>query len=136
MEGLVRLQRWTLDEKRRTLGDLERLAARLEGDLARLDREIEAEKAAVGGSPDGARVFPIYAGAALKRRERLLQSLRQVEQEREQARGEVQEAFEELKKVEQTRANLEQRRQQRLRRKEQAQLDEVALAQHRKRGGS
>lgn len=136
MEGLVRLQRWTLDEKRRTLGDLERLAARLEGDLVRLDREIEAEKAAVGASPEGARIFPIYAGAALKRRERLLQSLRQVEQEREQARTEVQEAFEELKKVEQTRANLEQRRQQRLKRKEQAQLDEVALTQHRKRSES
>lgn len=134
LEGLVRLQRWTLDEKRRTLGDLERLAVRLEADLQRLEREIEAERAAVGESLDGARVFPLYAGAALKRRERLEQSLRKVREEREQARAEVQTAFEELKKVEQTRANLEQRRQQRLKRKEELQLDEVALTQHQRRG--
>lgn len=135
MEGLVRLRRWTLDEKRRTLVGLERLEARLRGDLERLEREIEAEKASAGDALESGRVFPLYAAAALKRRDRLLQSLQKIENESDQARVAIQEAFEELKKVEQTRANLEQRRRARQNRREQAQLDEVALQLHRSGNG-
>ncbi|WP_022727363.1 flagellar FliJ family protein [Fodinicurvata sediminis] len=134
LENLVRLKRWKLDEQRRALADLEALEERLRADLERLEEEIAQEKEAANADQEGNRVFPFYAANALKRRERLWESLNKVSAETLQARDAVAEAFEEVKRYEQTLENMAQRRQESRRKREQKEMDEIGLRLHRQRG--
>lgn len=133
LDQLVRVHRWELDEKRRTLSDLERLADKLRADLTALDQEIERERALASRSLDTRRAFNSYIEAANERRETLARSIEQIEREIETARNEVNAAFQEVKKYELARANELRRENERLRRREQAQLDELGLTLHRRR---
>lgn len=133
--NLVRLHRWTLDEKRRAVTDLERLAERMRADIDALDAEIAAERAVAAGSLDGAVAYPAFVAVARKRREKLAASLSAIEQETEQAREAVQAAFEELKKYELAEANAARRLAAKRQRAERLAEDELGLDLHRRKGG-
>lgn len=135
LENLVRLKRWKLDEQRRVLADLESLEEKLRYDLERLEEEIAQEKNAANADAEGSRIFPFYAANALKRRDRLWESLNKVSAETLQARDSVADAFEELKRYEQTLENMAQRRRDGLRKREQKEMDEIGLRLHRQRSG-
>lgn len=131
--NLVRLNRWHLDEKRRKLADLERLAERLREDLARLDQGIEAERRAAEASEDARQAYPAFITAELQRRHRLEDSIADVENELEDARDEVAIAFQELKKYELALENQRRRDREQQERQEQATLDEIGVDRHRRR---
>jgi predicted nucleic acid-binding Zn-ribbon protein len=134
LSQLLRLQRWTLDEKRRQAGDLELLIERLVQDITQLDAAVEREIAASRENLELQRALPGYRQVMKDRRARLDRSMVDLRGELEKLRGQITEAFSELKKTEQTVKNREQRQRFAERRKDQAISDEIGLQQHRRKG--
>ena len=134
LDQLMRLQRWTLDEKRRQASDLELLIERLVQDINKLDQQVEHEIQASRANLELQRQLPGYRQMMKGRRERLDKSLVDLRGELEKLREQITEAFSELKKTEQTVNNRQQRQRLVERRKEQANLDEVGLQLHRRKG--
>ena len=134
LDQLIRLQRWTLDEKRRQATDLELLIERLIQDINKLDEQVEREIEASRADLELQRALPGYRGVMRSRRERMDKSLVDLRSELEKLREQITEAFSDLKKTEQTVKNREQRQRLAERRKDQAISDEVGLQQHRRKG--
>ena len=134
LDQLIRLQRWTLDEKRRQATDLELLIERLIQDIIKLDEQVEREIEASRADLELQRALPGYRQAMRGRRERMDKSLVDLRGELEKLREQITEAFSELKKTEQTVKNRQQRQRLAERRKDQAISDEVGLQQHRRKG--
>ena len=133
LANLIRISRWHLDEKRQKLGDLERLAERLEQDLARLDEGIARERELAERDEEAQRAFPAYYQAERQRRDRINQSIADVKEQIETAREEVGEAFRELKKYEMAKANQDERDRRRQERQQQQAMDELGAQMHRRR---
>lgn len=125
---LVRLQRWTLDEKRQKLAGLESLAARLRQDLAEIDSSLEAEKPRAGDDVEAAKAMTNYAAAMAERRRTFQQSIAEVEAEIDAARSEIEAVFQELKRYELGLRHHEEREAKKRARREQASLDEIGLS--------
>ena len=134
LDQLMRLQRWTLDEKRRQATDLELLIERLIQDINKLDEQVEREIEASRADLELQRALPGYRGVMRSRRERMDKSLVDLRGELEKLREQITEAFSDLKKTEQTQKNRQQRQRLAERRKDQAISDEVGLQQHRRKG--
>ena len=134
LDQLMRLQRWTLDEKRRQASDLELLIERLVQDIIKLDEQVEREIQASRANLEMQRQLPGYRQVMKGRRERMDRSLVDLRGELEKLREQITEAFSDLKKTEQTVKNREQRQRHAERRKDQAISDEVGLQQHRRKG--
>ena len=134
LDQLMRLQRWTLDEKRRQATDLELLIERLVQDIIKLDEQVEREIEASRANLELQRALPGYRNAMKGRRERMDKSLVDLRGELEKLREQITEAFSELKKTEQTVKTRQQRQRLAERRKDQAISDEVGLQQHRRKG--
>jgi flagellar export protein FliJ len=124
-ETLIRLKRFHVDEKRRQVAQIEAMIAEFERMAADLDREIANEQARAGIDDPAHFAYPTYAKAALARRDNLARSAADLKEQLEDARAQLADAFEELKKVE----ILEERDQLRERtaeaRVEQAELDRI-----------
>jgi flagellar protein FliJ len=124
-ETLIRLKRFHVDEKRRQVAQIEAMIADFQRMAGDLDREIAAEQSRAGIDDPGHFAYPTYAKAAMQRRDNLKRSADDLQSQLEDARGQLAEAFEELKKVE----ILEERDQNRERaaegRTEQAELDRI-----------
>lgn len=134
LDQLIRLQRWTLDEKRRQASDLELLIERLATDIANLDRQVQREIAAARDSIEMQRALPGYRDAMKDRRARLDKSLTDLKDELAKLQEKISEAFSDLKKTEQTVKNREQRQRLADRRREQVASDEIGLQMHRRKG--
>jgi flagellar export protein FliJ len=135
IDGLIRLARWQLDEKRRALAELENMQADFMTRCRQLDEELEREKTTAAGDPAGSYRFSDFVRATLMRRTALLDSLRRIEAEIEAMRDEVHAAFQELKKLELFEARQQTARRQERDRREQAVLDDIGLARHRRGEG-
>jgi flagellar protein FliJ len=124
-ETLIRLKRFHVDEKRRQVAQIEAMIADFQRMASDLDREIAAEQSRAGIDDPGHFAYPTYAKAAMQRRDNLTRSADDLQGQLENARGQLAEAFEELKKVE----ILEERDQNRERasegKAEQAELDRI-----------
>lgn len=134
--NLIRVHRWTLDERRRTLGDLERLADKLRGDLDGLDEELLREREAATRVPEMAFTYPAFASACRQRKEKIQRSIEEIAEEIERARSQVEAAFQELKKYELAQESADRRKREMLKRREQALLDEMGLSLHLRRKAS
>lgn len=133
LDQLMRLQRWTLDEKRRQATDLELLIERLVQDIIKLDEQVEREIEVSRANLELQRALPGYRNVMKGRRERMDKSLVDLRSELEKLREQITEAFSDLKKTEQTVTNRQQRQRLAERRKDQAISDEVGLQQHRRK---
>ncbi|WP_207476539.1 flagellar FliJ family protein [Arenibaculum pallidiluteum] len=127
LKTLIRLHKWKLDEKQRALAELEALAERLSGEKQRLEDEVLAEQAAARESAEVGYGYAAYAKVAIERRRRLEESIEQVARQIEAARDEMADAFQELKRYELAQEGRDRRERERLRRREGAMLDEVAV---------
>lgn len=133
LNQLLRLQKWTLDEKRRQAADLVSLIERLQGDIARLDDEVAREIEAARIDLEASRLLPPYRDMMGKRRDRLEQSVADVTLELDRVRDEIAETFGDIKKTEQTIQNRIERKRQAMARREQIETDEMGLEQHRRK---
>ena len=136
LEGLIRLHKWRLDEKRQVLAELERLAARLRQELLDLEREVAEEQKVAAASPEAMAGYGPYATAVIARRAKLTQSLTEVEQRMRGALDEVTQAFRELKKYEMVKARRDKTAQEQEKRQQQAVLDELGLTLYRRQEGA
>jgi len=129
---LIRLNEWTVDERRRELGDVLASLAELESSLRRLREELAKEQSVVQASPEEAGFFyGNYAQAVIERRHRLNAGISRMEEEVTQARDKLNEAYRELKKFEVVQDLRDTRETHELARKEQIDLDEIGLQTYR-----
>ena len=126
-DTLLRLKRFQVDEKRRKLSQIETMVAEFERMANELDREIASEEARAGIADRAHFAYPTYARAALQRRDNLIQSADEMRGQLEAARGELEEAFEDLKKFEilDDREQLKERVAEAVR--EQSEMDRIGL---------
>jgi flagellar export protein FliJ len=130
-ETLIRLRKFQVEEKRRRVAQIESMIADFQRMSVDLEREIEIEQDRAGIDDPAHFAYPTYAKAAIQRRENLTRSADELRVQLEDAKLNLAEAFEELKKVE----LLDERDQARERAeenaREQADLDSIGLMRAR-----
>jgi flagellar protein FliJ len=99
-DTLLRLKRFTVDEKRRRVSQIEMMIAEFKRMATDLDNEIAREEKKANMSDPAHFAYPTYAKAARARRDNLLNSAADLNDQLEDARQQLEMAFEELKKVE------------------------------------
>ena len=99
-DTLMRLKRFQVDERRRRVAQIETMIAEFQRMSADLDREIAAEEAKAGISDPAHFAYPTYARAATQRRDNLRRSAHDLHDQLNDAKAQLGEAFEDLKKVE------------------------------------
>jgi flagellar FliJ protein len=99
-DTLIRLKRFQVDEKRRRVAQIEMMIAEFDRMAADLEKEIAAEEQKAGISDPAHFAYPTYARAAAQRRDNLRQSAENLYTQLDDAKAELGEAFEDLKKVE------------------------------------
>ena len=134
--AMVRVHKWKVEERSRVLQELERLRQKLQSAAAQLEAELVTEQHQARGGNVASFAYGGYAQAVIQRRQRIAQSLAEVEAQTEQARQDVAVAFQELKKYELALASRERKKQQKIARVEQATLDELGVSIHRRRQGN
>ncbi len=135
LDTIIRLKKWQLNDKQRKLADLRRMRDDLEQRTRTLEAEIESEAGVTGEQATGAMVYGVYAQAALDRRDRLRNSIAEVDTEITACAEELAEAFEEVKKHEISRDARHRRARVLANRRQQATMDEMAQDLMRQGGG-
>ncbi|MFZ5789653.1 MAG: hypothetical protein ACOY3L_03040 [Pseudomonadota bacterium] len=135
LDQLVRLHRWRLEEERRKMAELQRLAERLAEQVRALDESVAREAAAIkaDATPELSRAFAAFADLARLRRDKLARSQADVATRIETAREAVLETYRELEKYEQAHKNRELRKLAEMKRRERIREDEVGLTLHRRK---
>jgi len=130
-DTLIRLKKFQVDEKRRKVAQIEGMIVEFERMASDLDREIQAEQDRTGIHDPAHYAYPTYAKAAIQRRQNLKNSADELKGQLDDAKALLQEAFEELKKVEllDERDQLRERAEDEAR--EQANLDAIGLMRAR-----
>jgi len=135
LDQLIRLHRWRLEDERRKMAELQRLADRLIDQIAGLDEDMTREAATTRavGSPELTKAFAAYADLTRLRREKLERSRQDVQIRIETAREVVLETFRELEKYEQAHRNRQAKKQAGIKRRDQLVADEIGIDRHRRR---
>jgi flagellar FliJ protein len=133
IDTLIRVNRWKLDERRRQLGELERLFERLGGEAARLAQELTREQQIAGASPEASYAYAGYARELIVRRQKLAASISEVESQLVLAREVLAETYGEVKRYEIAAANRQKRDRAAVARRQGIVQDEVAMQVYRRR---
>jgi flagellar protein FliJ len=96
----IRSKRFQVDEKRRKVAQMEAMIADFQRMAADLEREIVAEQERAGIHDPSHFAYPTYAKAAIARRENLKRSIEELVAQLRDAKVELHESVEDLKKVE------------------------------------
>jgi len=132
---LIRLSKWTVDDKRRILTALQAREDEILADIAAAEAQLIAEQRAAAEDAIGVGfVYGAYARFWLDRRAQFESMLAQIRAEIVRAEDELSEAFNQLKTFEITERERARRATEERDRKEQAFLDEIGLNIHRRRG--
>ncbi len=133
MTGMIRLHKWQLDEKRRNLVELEKMRDDLKQNLTDLQNELIAEQKKVASSPVVSITYAGYAQNVMARRVNIVNSMLEIDASIEEVKDQVAEAFKELKKYEVVEQREREREITERGRRQQAELDELAINMHRRR---
>jgi flagellar export protein FliJ len=120
---LIRSKQFQADEKRRKVAQMEAMIADFQRIAADLEREILAEQERAGIHDPSHFAYPTYAKAAMARRENLNRSIDELVIQLGDAKIELEESCEELKRVE----LLDERNQLRDRADDEAELQALAV---------
>jgi flagellar protein FliJ len=99
-EALLKLRRFEANEKRQKVVDIEVMIADFRRMSEDLDHQIKVEQDACGIHDVNHFAYPTYAKAAIQRRDNLRSSVAGLEAKLEEAKSQLQEAMDELKKSE------------------------------------
>lgn len=133
LDQLVRLHRWTLDEKRQKLAELERFRAKMIMNIESLEAELAREQAASDRSEVTSISLPAYIKATIDRRRKIEDSIAEIDRSIAAAREEITQAFQEFKKYETAHGNHQRREALKQSRREQTAADELGIDLHRRR---
>ena len=98
-DAVIRLKRFEVDEKRRKVEEIEAMIGEFATMATDLDRQIAIEQERAGVSDVNHYAYPTFAKAAIQRRDNLANSVAGLEAKLAAARGELDEATEDLKKI-------------------------------------
>jgi flagellar export protein FliJ len=133
LANLIRLHKYRVDEKRRILGVLYGELHDLEQKRVDLKNQLIEEQKIAKASPDQALfAYGRFHQRAMEIREQIEQTIADKEREVEAARDDVNEAFRELKVYEEAEKNRIKREKEELNRKENIEMDEIAMNLHRR----
>jgi len=135
LDQLVRLHRWTLDEKRQKLAELERFRVKLLGNIEALEAELTREQAAADRSDVSSISLPAFIKATIDRRRKIEGSIAEIDRTIAAAREEITQAFQEFKKYETAHGNHLRREALKQSRREQAVSDDLGIELHRRQAG-
>ena len=99
-DTLIRLRRFQVEEKRRRVAQIEMMVADFGRRAAALAREIATEEQRAGIHDVNHFAYPTYARAAMQRKDNLRSSVEDLQRQLEEAKAELGEAFEDLRKAE------------------------------------
>jgi flagellar FliJ protein len=126
-DAVIRLKRFEVDEKRRKVEEIESMIGEFNTMATDLDRQIALEQERAGVSDVNHYAYPTFAKAAIQRRDNLSNSVAGLEAKLASARGELDEAIEDLKKIE----LLQERDAERLRVDQAPAAELIAVGAHR-----
>jgi flagellar FliJ protein len=126
-DAVIRLKRFEVEEKRRKVAEIESIIGEFNAMASDLDRQIAIEQERAGVSDINHYAYPTFAKAAIKRRDNLSNSVAGLEAKLAAARQELEEASEDLRKVE----LAQERDAERVRVEGPAPLNLVAVGAHR-----
>ena len=99
-EGLIRLKRFHVEEKRRQVQQIETMIAEFERVARELNDQVVAEQDRSGITDVAHFAYPTFAKAAMQRRDNLLASANELKEQLASANEAFNEAAEELAKIE------------------------------------
>lgn len=134
LKNLIRVHKYHVDEKRRILGALFDELNALEQRRNDLDYQVEEEKRIAREAPmETMFSYGSFHKKAMQMREEMTQQIDLKMHEVEEAQDAVNEAFRELKVYEQAEKNRIEREKAEQTRKENIEMDEIAMTLHRRR---
>ena len=99
-DALIRLKSFEIEEKRRRVAEIEAMICDFNHMASDLDRQIAIEQERAGVSDVNHYAYPTFAKAAIQRRDNLATSAANLVAKLAAARGDLDGACEELKKIE------------------------------------
>lgn len=99
-EGLLKLKKFNVDEKRRQVTQIETMLSDFDRMAEDLENQIVQEQKRVGIDDVTHFAYPTFARAAAQRRDNLKHSTEELKTQLEKAQDELTEAVSELKKIE------------------------------------
>ena len=99
-DGLIRLKRFHVEEKRRQVQQIESMIGEFERVARELNDQVVAEQQRSGITDTSHFAYPTFAKAAMQRRDNLLASANELKEQLAAAHDEYTQAAEELSKIE------------------------------------
>jgi len=127
-DAVIRLKRFEVEERQRKVADIEAMIGELNTMATDLDRQISIEQERAGVTDVNHYAYPTFAKAAMQRRDNLANSVAGLEAKLAAAKAELDEAVEDLTKIE----LLQERDTERMR--VEAEPDLVTVSIHRAAG--
>tara|TARA_B100001123_G_C15210993_1_gene987266 strand:+ start:633 stop:1058 length:426 start_codon:yes stop_codon:yes gene_type:complete len=125
-DQLVRLKEFELDERRRDAGEILSEVNRLNEQKRRLEEDLKEEQKLASGSVDALRDYGMYASRIIQKRETLEIAIADIEKAYTAANRLVSAAYQEVRKAEIVRDEAAEKEKQKLLRREQLEMDEIA----------
>ena len=129
-DTLLRLRKFRVDELKRRMGTLDGMKADVEKKLADLEESVARERQRATDSDIGRLAFPSFLKSIDIRREKLNDTLKDLERERASCQEELTTAYQDLKSLEFANEMQEKRLAEIESSRAQSRLDEMALVRH------
>jgi flagellar protein FliJ len=129
-DTLLRLRRFRVDDLKRRMATLDGMKSDVERKLADLEDSVARERQRAGDTDIGRLAFPSFLRSIEIRREKLRETLKDIERERVLCQADLASAFQDLKSLEFANEQQEKRLAEIEARRAQARLDEMALVRH------
>jgi flagellar export protein FliJ len=129
-DSLIRLRKFEVDEHRQRVAEIEAMIDDFRRMAEDLDRQVQMEQQRAGISDTNDCHYPLWAKDAINRRERLMNSVKDLEDQLGRARDDLAVSFEELKKVEKVGERENARVREKRETDEMNELDEIATTRH------
>jgi len=129
-DTLLRLRRFRVDELKRRMATLDGMKADVERKLADLEDSVARERQRAGDTDIGRLAFPSFLRSIEIRREKLRETLKDIERERALCQNDLTTAYQDLKSLEFATEQQEKRLAEIEARRAQSRLDEMALVRH------
>ncbi len=129
-DTLLRLRRFRVDDLKRRMATLDGMKADVEHKLADLEDSVARERQRASDTDIGRLAFPSFLKSIDVRREKLRETLKEIERERSLCQSDLSTAFQDLKSLEFAQEQQEKRLAEIEARRAQARLDEMALVRH------